>query len=143
MKTPFMYCREILEWLRNSKHPEPKPRSVPNPKPDPEPQLCSPDAETWFDDLINAEKKISKAVSRNMSATDYRDFAMSCIDDVMFNHGALPIEECGVPYDPLYHRPSAVMEVADGEVVSEVVMPGVILNGRVLRRAKVNFSKEV
>lgn len=140
MKNVFGFIGDALEWL-HSKRKVDSPISAPPQSPDQSARELRGD-EKWFEDLVNAEKAISKAAARGMHLAQYRDFVMGCIDNVMLDHGAQTIEDVGVPYDPLRHRPSTVMEVPDGMMVSGIVSPGVMIKERVLRRAKVEISKE-
>lgn len=134
MNSLFKYLLEPLEWLKNHKggsRPEPVPEMIPNSSETP-----------WRDELISLEKNIHQAASQGLSITQYRDFVISSLDSLLLNNGALPIDEIGVPYDAIKHRPSVAVEVPDEAIVSNILQAGVMFNGRVLKRATVEFTTE-
>ena len=130
----FKYLTESFEWLRKRKEgtsSEQTPEPVHNPSESP-----------WLDEIISIEKIIHKAASQGLTMMQYRDFVISSLDSLLLNNGAQEINEVGVAYDSTKHRPNVAVEVPSGMIVSSVLKPGIIFNGRVLKRATVEFSKE-
>lgn len=134
MNSLFKYLLEPLEWLKNHKggsRPEPVPKLIPSSSETP-----------WRDEVISLEKNIHQAASQGLSIAQYRDLVISSLDSLLLNNGAQPIDEIGVPYDTIKHRPNVAIEAPDEAIVSNIIQAGVMFNGRVLKRATVEFTKE-
>lgn len=100
----------------------------------------SPDA--WMVDLCKAEEKILRASKDGMDGRPLREFVRDSLDCVMLNNGAESIEAKGVPFDGRFHRPAEIGCIpGPGAWVENVLIPGLKVGDRVLKRAKVAVSE--
>ena len=98
--------------------------------------------EKIFDKLVSTERGIVQLCDTKKVDCNVRDAILSRLDDVMFNFGAIPIDDDERIFDIVRHIPSDGIETPDGTPIVDVLTPGIVINARILRRAVVKVSRK-
>ena len=105
--------------------------------------------ERFAGDLLPALDGLEKSAESAASATDVKAVAegvalsFKLLTDTLRKNGVEPIDPLGEPFDPTRSEAMAMVENPDAEPnsVMEVMQKGYLLNGRLVRAAKVIVTK--
>ena len=98
------------------------------------------DAGCRNDDAERILCDIAELSDELLDASPSSDYALDRIDEILQRYGAMPITG-SAKYDPRFHKAIPTGVVEKGAPIIDTLRNGWMLNGRVLRRARVKVAK--
>ncbi|WWP00162.1 MAG: nucleotide exchange factor GrpE [Candidatus Dasytiphilus stammeri] len=101
-----------------------------------------------IDNLERALKMADKYNQQLFPMIEGVQLTLKSLLDTMYKYGVKVIKETQIPFNPDIHQAMSIKEIEEQEegikpnVVLEIIQPGYMLNGRLLRPAMVSVSKK-